>query len=325
LSGASPAHVLRRVFAPALLLAIFLLLPVYLAAPVPRPLFRLHVATQFVHLRCEAAKVVSIRASDWELSGASEGGSAKTVTSRSSGPSVAGAFDLISIDLQPGDQIEIRQLAAGKPRYTIALPARSLKVSVQLHEQSFLVRKDAKGVESVDSELGSVAVFEALARSGALLRFSVAPANEDVVEHLNVNRLGFGMLESDEVLAGLLAGQLQFLDKPDSELKLFRGADLRFGDYLDAEISAIALSDRGIRLDAQGRTNDAYLQVTLRGGEHRVRNMLPTRFEAMQGDPVVVVLVAFVAALAGAAGLFLSVAQTVPSVGKWLIDLRKLP
>lgn len=157
-SAAATQRRLRLLAALAGLLLVFLALPAYLAAPVSSALFRLHASTQLMHLRCETANVFHIRASSWELTGAHEDGSpagTQTITSRSQDPSAALTSDLISIYLEPKDQIELRQLAAGKARYVFTLPARSVQVSVQLREKSVLVRKDAQGGESIDAEAGS--------------------------------------------------------------------------------------------------------------------------------------------------------------------------
>jgi len=316
---------IRLLAALSVLLLIFLALPAFLAAPVSSALFRLHASTQLLHLRSEAPNTFTIRTSGWELTSAKDDGDAtgitQTLTSRSQAASGESSADLITIFLEPADQIELRQRAAGGTRYTLTLPSRSTKVSVQLGEHSQLVRKDSQDGETVEPEFGSATLFNAIGDQGALIRFTSETMEEDIAQRLSVSRLGFGLVREDEIFAGLLDGNLQFLDKPDNELKLYRGTDLQLGE-LDAEISAIVLSEKGIHLDVQGRTDDAYLRVALRDESSRLRNVLPTRLEWLKGDPVTAVLVGFIAALCGAAGLLFALAQAIPTVGTWLQGLR---
>jgi len=128
---------------------------------------------------------------------------------------------------------------------------------------------------------------------------------------LLVSRLGFATVTTHGLEASLISGGLQFLDKPERELQLYRGTDLRLGE-LDAEISSIQLTGDGLDVTASGLVTSAELVVQHRSGMDS-RNVMPSRYDWLKGQPVLAVLLSFAAFASTFGGVVLSLVQTFPT------------
>jgi hypothetical protein len=149
------------------------------------------------------------------------------------------------------------------------------------------------------------------------LRILPAGGGGEFSARVAINRLGFGHPTNHGVEAGLLTGGMQFLDKPDNELQLYRGTDLRLGN-VDGEIAAAALTSDAIEVYVSGLADDVKLNVSTGRVGERSRSVMPSRYEWLKGQPVIAVALGFVASIVGAVGLLLSAAGAIPPFSRWL-------
>lgn len=313
----------------ALFLGATLAAALILASPVWHAPFRLRVTTSFVGLTAAADLRLDLRSSDWSLgpaspadahqTGASSPATSPALTSlsRTASPKDAAHPDRIVLFLRAGEDLVLRRLAEKPAQYVLQLPSKSVPLTVQLGADVRITQTDAGGSASTLDASLSPLKFNFGGIADAQIRFTPFEGKEGIGDRLMVSRIGFGLPTQKGVEAGITGGELHFLDKPEHELALYRGTDLRLGE-LDAEVAAVLMGSEGIEVFASGTTQDAQLFVATRANADRHRSVMPTRYDWLKGAPVAAVGLGFLGALVALLGLVLALAQTFPAVGKWL-------
>lgn len=313
-----------------LLVLITLLAALLLVSPVSDAPFRLHVATSFVAFTAEKDLRLSFRASEWALGPAIETpiGTARPVTLTSvvrPAESAASSADRIELWLRAGDDLLLRRFDGEPTRYTLALPSSLAQLGLSLHSSAVVTSIDETGKKEVRTAANSPLHLSIGGRAASEIRFTSPgwkDAREGVGDRLAVSRLGFGAAGKTGVESGLISGGLHFLDKPEMELALYRGTDLRLG-ALNAEVTGILFGSEGIEVFASGVTREAKLFVTTQGSRSLERSVMPTRYDWLKTEPVTAVGLGIAGAVVAALGLFFALAQVLEPVRSWLHGLLK--
>lgn len=294
-----------------------------LSLPVSHAPFRLHATTSFLGLQAASDFRVSIDAQDWDISTA-----APTDTAAPSGKFSAlrrtlpkdvkdRGVDRLEMWIHAGDEVIVQRLPGVPAHYSITLPSQPVEFAVQLADITQLVQTDETGKETTDTKPEPILRSRIGGSEQPALRILPAEGGGEFGARVAINRLGFGHPTNHGVEAGLLTGGMQFLDKPDNELQLYRGTDLRLGN-VDGEIAAAALTSDAIEVYVSGLADDVRLNVSTGRVGERSRSVMPSRYEWLKGQPVIAVALGFVASIVGAVGLLLSAAGAIPPFSRWL-------
>lgn len=311
----------RGWFLAIALLLVALGLAVMLASPVWKAPFRLQAQTDFVGLTAQTEAQLAFDIVDWELRNVvSEGAPATSAfTMRRQATGVPPKSEPLMVWLSAGDEVLLQRIPAtnGSIRFSMSMPLRPVTLAIQLTEEPGLTTSPSgSGVR-----VGGSFRFQAGGAAQSVLEFGVARMPDESKLPFAISGIGFGRPTDDgNVHRGLISGTLHFLDKPDAELRLWRGTDLRFRD-VDGELSSIVLSADGIEVNASGLTGEAALHVRTRTAGNRQRSVMPTFYDWLKGEPFVAVAVGLVTFLAGAAGIVLSAAQVSRRFSERLLRL----
>jgi hypothetical protein len=300
------------VLASALILAV-LTAAIAVVSPESQAPFRLHVSTEFAGWHAAADAHLSFDAAAWTASPSNGEGWQGTQDEKSGTVRVGG--DRIDLWLKAGDDVLIRREGGDPVTYAIVLPCRAADARLQRGPRSIwrtsagnATSTAASGVQSLQLQVGG--------GQSPALRIAPAAGRSQLAERLLVSRLGFATVATHGLEAGLISGGLQFLDKPEAELQLYRGTDLRLGE-LDAEVASIQMTVDGLDVTASGRAAAADLVVRRSSGTDR-RSVMPSRYDWLKGQPVLAVLVGFAAFAGTVGGVVLSLVQTFPALASRL-------
>jgi hypothetical protein len=290
--------------------------------------FRLHVSTSFIGMTVADDTHLQFRATEWSMGPAelaALGRRARRPCRRWHAPRVRQhlAADRLEVWLKAGDDLVLKRLPGEPAAYVLSLPSRPAEVTASLAPGTTVVLEASDGSASAAPAQRSPVRLKLGGAPGSQIRFP-SPASRDAPEGLNqrmaVRRLGFGEQGRTGVDVGLTSGGLHFLDKPDNELALYRGNDLRLGD-ITGEVAGLQLTGDGIDVSASGFVDAAALVVAGALGEDHRRSVMPARYDWLKSEPVIAVAVAFVGLCAGVLGLLLSAAQALPAIGRWIEQL----
>jgi len=299
----------RHLIVASALVFAMLAAAIVVVSPESRAPFQLHASTEFVGWHAAADAHLSFDTASWTaypLNGEGWHG-AQDVKLDTAPPS----SDRIDLWLNAGDDVLVRREGGDPVTYAIVLPVRAAEARVQRGARS-IWRASPPGSTASDAESGlqSLPLHVGGSQTPAL-RIAPAPGQGRLAERLLVSRLGFATVTTHGLEASLISGGLQFLDKPERELQLYRGTDLRLGE-LDAEISSIQLTGDGLDVTASGLVTSAELVVQHRSGMDS-RNVMPSRYDWLKGQPVLAVLLSFAAFASTFGGVVLSLVQTFPT------------
>lgn len=283
------------------------------ALPVCEASFRMLAQTDFIHFTVKGDARLAFDVTDWELRGfrPSRALQEAPVSVARAADGDTGVAERVELWLREGDELTLLRLAdrAGRPRFALSLPLRQVPVAVQLSDAAAEPLKVERDGESLPGLADGAVRGEVGGRNEAALLFSIAHLSDETRPRVAVSNLGFGRpLEDGRVYTGLQGGGLLFLDKPDAEVRLWRGTDLRLR-LVDAELAAILLSGSGIEVQVDGLTSDATMHVGSSPQLQRMRRVMPTYYDRLKGEPAIAVLLGFFGVLSAAAGLVLSAAQ----------------
>ena len=299
----------RGWFLAVALILVALGLTATLAGPVRKAPFRLQAQTDFVGVTARTNAQLAFDIVDWELRNiVSEGAPAgATFTLRRQATGAPLKPEPLQVWLSAGDEVLLRRIPAanGSIRFSMSIPLRPVTVAILLSGEPGLTSSPSgSGVR-----IGGSLRVQAGGAAQSVLEFGLARMPDESKPRFAISGIGFGQPTDDgHVHPGLISGTLHFLDKPDTELRLWRGTDLRLRQ-VDAELSSIVLSAEGIEVTASGLTRGAALHVGTQTVESRQRSVMPTFYDWLKGEPFIAVGVGFVAFLTAAAGLVLSAAQ----------------
>lgn len=312
LARPDPGAWLRRQRAWFLAIALILValgLAVALAGPVRKAPFRLQAQTDFVGMTARTDAELPFDIVDWELRNVVSEGAADSAafTLRREATGAGLKPEHLQVWLSAGDEVLLRRIPAanGSIRFSMSIPLRPVIVTIHLSGEPGLTTSPAgSGVR-----IGGSLRVQAGGAAQSLLEFGLARTPDESKSRFAISGIGFGEpTDGGNVHPGLISGTLHFLDKPDTELRLWRGTDLRFRQ-VDAELSSIVLSAEGIEVTASGLTRGAALHVGTQTVEASQRSVMPTFYDWLKGEPFIAVGVGFIAFLTAAAGLVLSAAQ----------------
>lgn len=295
------------------LIGMAVLLALFVASPVARAPFRMLAQADFVAFTAKGDAHLAFEIVDWELRGLLISGTSEStpvVISRG-GEADKAVAERIELWLREGDELSLQRLPDrfGRPRYALSLPQRRVPVGMQLADAANQPLQVAHGTDLRPLAMEGTLRGQIGGRAEAALVFSAARVPDETRPRVVVSALGFGRpVEDGRVRAGLQGGSLVFLDRPDAELRLWRGADLRLRD-IDAELAALVLTADGIEVQVVGVTSDATMHVGTSARTHQMRRVMPTYYDKLKGEPMIAVLVGFAGALAALGGLLLSAAQ----------------
>jgi hypothetical protein len=298
----------------------------FLAAPTPSAPFRIHAKSSLLALTTSSDALLSIDSSGWDAApAAQDNGEPRPwlALRRVDGGDGDARPDRLRLSIRAGEQLTLRHVPGNPTRFSITLPSQA-SLSIQKAPGIVLEYIAANGSKTPDTTQSPLIRINIGGNAQPALRISRWLEGDSVSERFAVAKISFAQLGRQGVDAALLDGSLQFLDKPETELKLYRGTDLRLGG-VDAEIEAIVLTKEGIEFSATGFARKAQMFVSTRHATSAPRSVIPTRYDAMKGDPVIAVAVAAVATLVGIAGLLLTAASAMPRLAHWLSNIWHHP
>ncbi|SAL05299.1 hypothetical protein AWB81_07101 [Caballeronia arationis] len=281
-----------------------------LVMPVGHAPFRMHASSAYVGLEINSEAHLSIAAAAWDA-GVDFSRSEKALNeqsilmrSMSSAPH-AKDLDMIDIWLDKGDLLLIKYFPGDPAQFAISVPKGRPALTVQLGSNAPLSTIDERGTRRSFSTTNRVlsGTLRDAANSG--IRVSLGKKEQLVSNSFAVTLLGFGETSGRTVEPGLISGGIQFLDRPNEPLDLFRASDLRFRS-VDADITAIIFSNEGIELFASGSVSGATLNVSSPSHENSSRAIMPNLFDRLKGDPLASTLISVGAGLAGLVSFVLS-------------------
>jgi hypothetical protein len=320
----SYARGLRRLFAVFIAVAAVAgIVVLCLSLPVSRAPFRLHATTSFLGLKAASDFHISIAAEEWDASMSESTGQSLpkekylAVRRLPQANSKDPAPDRLNVWIRAGDEVIVQRLPGPPTRYAITLPSEPADLAIQLAGSTHIGRTDETGKEAIDPKPESILRLKIGGSNQPALRVLPTEGRGDFGERVSVSLLGFGHPNNQAVEAGLLGGAMQFLDKPESELQLYRGTDLRLGN-VDGEVSAAVLTSDAIEVSANGVADNVSINVSTHRGRNESRNIMPSRYEWLKGQPIIAVALGFLATVVGTAGLLLSAAGASPSFNRWL-------
>ncbi len=295
-----------------------LLVAIGVASPVWQASFRMQAQTDFIGFTVKGDARLAFNVTDWELRGfrASQATQDAPFSVARAAEGERAVAERVDLWLREGNVLTMLRLPdrAGRPRFALSLPVRQVPVAVQLTHATAPPLKSEREGESRPMPADGAVRGEIGGRDEAALVFSIAHPSDETRPRVAVSSLGFGRpLEDGRVYTGLQGGSLLFLDKPDAEVRLWRGTDLRM-QLIDAELAAILLSAGGIEVQIDGLTSDATMHVGSSPQLQRMRRVMPTHYDKLKGEPVIAVLLGFFGVLSGIAGLMLSAAQVSAKV-----------
>jgi len=295
------------------LIIIALLLALFLASAVAKAPFRMLAHTEFVGFKARADARLSFEMVDWELPALRLSGTTDDAPVSITRPGESGATGADKADfwLHDGDEVTLQRLPDrfGRPRFALSFPKRSVPVGMQLADSASRPIQVTSQSKPLALNPGSPLRGEVGGLADAALVFGIARPASQTRPRVAVSAIGFGRPSEDgRVRAGLQSGGLVFLDKPDTEVRLWKGTDLRLR-VIDAELASLALSEEGIEVHVDGVTSDATMHIGTSAQSHQMRRVMPTYYDKLKGEPTVAVLVGFAALMSTLVGLFLSAAQ----------------
>lgn len=297
----------------------------FLAAPTPSAPFRIHARSSLLALTTSSDALLSIDSSEWDAAPAAQDNGAPTpwlALRRVDGDDDARP-DRLRLLIRAGERLTLRHVPGNPARFSITLPSQA-SLRIQKAPGIVLVYTAADGRKAPDAKQSPIIRINIGGNAQPALRISRWLEGDSVSNRFAVARMSFAQVGSQGVDAALLDGTLQFLDKPETELKLYRGTDLRLGG-VDAEIEAMELTKEGIEFSATGFAREAKMFVSTRHATSAPRSVIPSRYDAMKGDPVIAVVVASAATMVGIAGLLLTAASAMPRLAHWLSNLWHHP
>jgi hypothetical protein len=295
------------------LISIALVLALILASAVASAPFRMLAQTEFVGFKAKDDARLSFEVVDWELRALRLSGATDNTPVSITRPGESGTTSVDRADfwLHDGDEVTLQRLPDrfGRPRFALSFPNRSVPVGMQLAQSASQPIQVTSQSKPPALNSGSPLRGEVGGLADAALVFGIARTAIQTRPRVAVSTIGFGRPSEDgRVRAGLQTGSLVFLDKPDTEVRLWKGTDLRLRG-IDAELASLALSEDGIEVHVDGLTSDATMHVGTSAQSHQMRRVMPTYYDKLKGEPTMAVLVGFAAVMSTFGGLLLSAAQ----------------
>jgi hypothetical protein len=295
------------------LIIIALFLALFLASAVASAPFRMLAQTEFLGFKAKGDARLSFEVVDWELRALRLSGATDNAVVSITRPGTSGTIgaDRAEFWLHDGDEVTLQRLPErfGRPRFALSFPKRAVPVGIQLTQSASQPLEVTSQSKPPTLNPESPLRGEVGGRADATFVFGIARTASETRPRVAVSAIGFGRPSEDgRVRAGLQTGSLVFLDKPDTDVHLWKGTDLRLR-LIDAELASLALSEDGIEVHIDGVTSDATMHVGTSAKAHRMRRVMPTKYDKLKGEPTVAVLVGFAAVMSTFGGLLLSAAQ----------------
>lgn len=307
-------------------LLIFILVVLILAAPVTNAPFRIRATTSLLALKVASDTRIGIDTHEWiawAAPSASKSDPTHLVVTQRRGADTSEVPkpDKLMVWLRSGDRVILRRLPGDPAYFSLTLPMEA-ELIIQSDPGNMLIQATPHGGFRTNSSPSLIRRMAIGGQAQPALRLLPSADGAGISERFAVAEIFFSAVTPHGVQPGLLDGTLLFFDKPDSELKLYRGTDLRLGE-VDAEIEAVALTKDGIEFSATGSARQAQLFVQTRHVTSRARRVIPTRYDALMADPFMAVGVTVIAATFGVVGLILSAVGAIPRVAHWFSGPRR--
>jgi hypothetical protein len=305
------------------LLLVFLLL---LTLPVSSTDFRLMARSEVFGLELADHTQFSVKVREWSVRHADtiefstgDAPNSKTKDERLSLAPVASrskkqrGFAEIIVSAPPKAQLRLISTRGAKNKFRIDFAGAPAEVSIQMPTSvsELLIDGDKGGPRR--TKLSGIATVKTMA-SGTVLDFD--PQGESILALIlavPVTKFGFARPQTDAtIVPGLLEGEIQFLDLPNSQLSLFPGSDVRFR-VNQATVDRLDLTVNGINTSISGKAEGIELFI---GKESR--SLLPKWWDRIRNLPETNFFLMILSGVATVVTLIVAIIDNAPRFVKFL-------
>lgn len=224
-----------------------------------------------------------------------------------------------TFDLRPGDQInlEVSSTSAKAPTQSIvaSFPLRSVPVRIEVvsteDEPAIPIAMNQSSDETMYQTVSSVDVSVG-GPGDSWLRLDGFTEPQGRSTRLRISGIGFTQNEG-VARSGVASGTLYFLDNPASEMKIFRGTDLRLTGS-EMTIESLHATGTGFTITLSGMASSALIQLGA-SGEGATVSIMPTYFDRAQRKPILTASIALITILSGVLGTLFAAAAVFDRVG----------